>query len=109
MAPKNRISVHEARSISLRILADTERSLKADRLADAARLGGTVVALDETLDLVRGTYIDRSLHAFMNDCAKTILAAQAQDHPDTHLVALLADAVRVARELAKECQTRGRR
>ena len=54
----------------------------------------------ETDSLVAGTWMNRSLGAFMHACEVALGAEQAKLAPDTHLIALLCDAVRLARESA---------
>ena len=49
---------------------------------------------------VDGVYMDRSLNDFTQTCLLYLEEEQSGPIPDTHLIALLGDAVRLARELA---------
>lgn len=49
--------------------------------------------------VVVGIYIDRSLNDFIRACEITIQAEQEKVIPDTELIALLCDAVRLTREM----------
>ena len=49
---------------------------------------------------IDGVYMDRSLNDFTRSCFVYLEAEQAKLAPDTHLVALLCDAIRLTRELA---------
>lgn len=52
------------------------------------------------MSLVVGKYMDRSLGDFRRACETRIAWEQCQHAPDTALIALLCDAVRLAREAA---------
>ena len=49
---------------------------------------------------IDSVYMDRSLNDFTRLCLMYLEEEQAGPVPDTHLIALLCDAVRLARELA---------
>ena len=49
--------------------------------------------------LVAGVYMDRSLGDFARACGAYLKEEQAKLAPDTHLVAILGDAVRLTREM----------
>lgn len=49
---------------------------------------------------IAGTYMDRSLNDFQRACEHCIENEQEKPCPDTHLIDLLCDAVRLTRELA---------
>jgi len=51
-------------------------------------------------DPIIGSYMDRSLSAFHAACRDCIANEREKPLPDLHLIALLEDAVRLARELA---------
>ena len=53
---------------------------------------------------VDGVYMDRSLNDFTRLCLMYLEEEQAGPVPDTHLIALLCDAVRLAREMAQLSQ-----
>lgn len=55
----------------------------------------------ECHSLVAGTYMDRSLGDFMRACEAWIAEEQYKLAPDTHLIALLCDSVRLAREFIR--------
>ena len=50
--------------------------------------------------IVAGIYMDRSLNEFTLACVGYIQHEQAKFAPDTDLIALLCDAVRLTREMA---------
>lgn len=49
-------------------------------------------------ELVAGNVMERSLHEFVRDCCMHIQIEQRQPTPDTVLISVLSDAVRLARE-----------
>ena len=50
---------------------------------------------------IGGVYMDRSLKDFVRACEARIEAEQAKPLPETALIALLCDAVRLSRELTR--------
>ena len=50
---------------------------------------------------VAGVYMDRSLNDFTRGCLVYLEEEQAKLAPDTHLIALLCDAVRLTREMTQ--------
>ena len=48
---------------------------------------------------IDGTYMDRSLNDFAEECVDRIEVEEANPCPDTSLIVLLADAVRLTREM----------
>lgn len=51
---------------------------------------------------IAGTYMDRSLNDFQRACEHCIENEQEKPWPDTHLIDLLCDAIRLAREMAEK-------
>ena len=54
--------------------------------------------------LVGGVYMDRSLNDFRQACAARLEEEHAKSAPDTLLIALLCDAIRLTREMAAMIQ-----
>ena len=50
---------------------------------------------------IDGAYMDRSLKDFAEECADRIEVEEAKPNPDTSLIALLCDAVRLTREMTR--------
>ena len=62
----------------------------------------TLMVKERTMRVeVAGVYMDRSLNDFTRGCLVYLEEEQAKLAPDTHLVALLCDAVRLTREMTQ--------
>ena len=58
--------------------------------------------------LVAGRYMNRTLWGFMDACGVAIEEEQRKLAPETHLIALLCDAIRLAREMLLMIKRRSR-
>ena len=87
---------------TLRKQGYSAEALTTHRLCDDHRAGGGIRMPEPHCDasVVVGGRMERSLGDFMRFCERYISEETQGPIPDTHLIALLCDAVRLAREMA---------